>query len=191
MTCLSSTTRMSTDHMQHASDPSRTPGESHAALLDQFVLAARLAGCDDLMATDVHVDLWMPGHHTRAPLRPDSMAVYVFTFGETCLKVGKVGPNSSARFTSQHYLPGSSRSNLARSLSTVDGWAKVPGAPALRVDTVGQWIKEHTTRSNFILDARIGMPVLNLLEAFLQCRLRPVFEGFQSQRAEPESPLPR
>ncbi len=32
------------------------------------------------------------------------------------VKVGKVGANSSARFCSQHYLPGSSGSNLAKSL---------------------------------------------------------------------------
>lgn len=35
---------------------------------------------------------------------------------------------------------------------------------------------------NFILDAVLGIHVLNLLEAFLQCRLQPEFEGFSSQR---------
>lgn len=167
------------------------PDEGHVALLDRFVSAARLAGCDDLTATDVHIDTWLPGNHIRAALDSDTMAVYVFTYGETCLKVGKVGSNSRARYTTQHYLPGSSRSNLARSLSHADGWARVPGAPALTIDSAGQWIMDQTTRMNFILDARFGMPVLNLLEAFLQCRLRPVFEGFESQRTEPERPPTR
>jgi len=39
---------------------------------------------------------------------------------------------------------------------------------------------------NFILDASLGVHVLNLLEAFLQCRLRPEFEGFASQRIDRE-----
>jgi hypothetical protein len=160
-----------------------TPDGNQALLLDRFIAAARLAGCDDLRAIDVHVDTWLPRQHTRAPLKPHSMAVYVFTYRETCLKVGKVGPNSRARFTTQHYLPGSSRSNLARSLSHANGWARVPGVPAVTIGTVGEWIMDHTTRTNFILHKRFGMPVLNLLEAFLQCRLRPVFEGFESQRA--------
>lgn len=165
-----------------------TPDENQAPLLDRFISAVRLAGCDDLRAIDVRVDTWLPGQHTRAALDSKTMAVYVFTYGATCLKVGKVGANSLARFTTQHYLPGSSRSNLARSLSHADGWARVPGVPALTIDTVGQWIMDHTTRTNFILHERFGMPVLNLLEAFLQCRLRPVFEGFDSQRTEPGRP---
>jgi len=51
---------------------------------------------------------------------------------------------------------------------------------------VAGWIREHTDRVNFILDAPLGVHVLNLLEAFLQCRLRPEFEGFASQRIDRE-----
>ena len=32
------------------------------------------------------------------------------------------------------------------------------------------------------MDADFGKPVLTLLEAFVQCRLRPRYEGFASQR---------
>lgn len=47
---------------------------------------------------------------------------------------------------------------------------------------------DHATQMNFILDERVGMPVLNLLDAFLHCQLRPVFEGFDSHRTEPGRP---
>jgi len=41
---------------------------------------------------------------------------------------------------------------------------------------------ENLDRTNFLLDERLGIPVLTLLEAFLQCRLRPRYEGYKSQR---------
>jgi hypothetical protein len=47
---------------------------------------------------------------------------------------------------------------------------------------VGAWIKTNVDRTNYLLDAERGIPVLTLLESFLQCRLRPRFEGFESQR---------
>ena len=47
---------------------------------------------------------------------------------------------------------------------------------------VGNWIRGNTTRFNFLLDTEAGMPALNLLEIYLQCRLNPIFEGFASQR---------
>jgi hypothetical protein len=46
---------------------------------------------------------------------------------------------------------------------------------------VGQWIRESVDRVNFLVDERLGMRVLTLLEAFLQCRLNPCYEGFKSQ----------
>jgi len=44
------------------------------------------------------------------------MAVYVFSKGPDVLKVGKVGAKSQARYTSQHYNPGSAMSTLAASI---------------------------------------------------------------------------
>jgi hypothetical protein len=54
--------------------------------------------------------------HKRKPLPEGKMAVYTFFWEGRCLKVGKAGPNSGARYTSQHYLPGKSKSNLADSI---------------------------------------------------------------------------
>ncbi len=107
------------------------------------------------------------------------MAVYVFVWSGRCLKVGKVGPKSQARFTSQHYRPASSNSNLAKSL--VAGHEKL-GLSDITDSNVGAWIKGNVDRVNFLLSAECGIPTLTLLESFLQCRLNPFFEGFDSQR---------
>jgi hypothetical protein len=47
---------------------------------------------------------------------------------------------------------------------------------------VGEWTKANVDRVNFLLSVKFGIPVLTLLESFLQCRLKPQFEGFESQR---------
>jgi hypothetical protein len=43
--------------------------------------------------------------------------------------------------------------------------------------TVGAWIQQNTTRLHLFLPTATGVNVLSLLEAFVQCRLNPVFEG--------------
>jgi hypothetical protein len=42
---------------------------------------------------------------------------------------------------------------------------------------VGDWLKTHTNRDHFYLSAKRSGFLLNLLEAFLHGRLRPLFEG--------------
>jgi hypothetical protein len=68
---------------------------------------------------------YLPAPHRPKALRPNHGAVYVFALADhttsaagagRVLKVGRVGPNSNARFQSQHYSPGSARSNLANSI---------------------------------------------------------------------------
>lgn len=124
--------------------------------------------------------------HNPAPHRPPSrlplgcQAVYSFHFGETCLKVGKVGPRSHARYSSQHYgfrAP----STLAKSL--VAQQTRI-GLAGLDMASAGSWILANTCRLDFWLPSRTGIAALSLLEAFLHCRLKPAFEGFASQRDE-------
>ena len=43
--------------------------------------------------------------------------------------------------------------------------------------TVGAWIERNTTRLHVFLPTPIGALPLALLEAFIQCRLNPTFEG--------------
>ena len=84
-------------------------------LVDDFTKAAKLAGLS-VAANEISVEV-LPAPHTPPTRLPKGkMAVYAFMLGGECLKVGKVGARSTARYVSQHYLPRSSRSNLARSL---------------------------------------------------------------------------
>ena len=147
-------------------------------LVADFVSIAELAGVE-IPAATVRAEV-LPKPHTSPRLLPSGkMAVYVFLWGDLCLKVGKVGPRSQARYTSQHYNPRSSNSNLAKSILKHKSEL---GLVHLGDTTVGDWIKAETGRINFLLDQDLGVPILSLMEAFLQCRLRPKFEGFESQK---------
>jgi hypothetical protein len=148
------------------------------ALTRDFRQVASIAGVG---VTDgaIEVESSLAPHQPPTFLPRGKMAVYVFMWGERCLKVGKVGAKSQARYTSQHYSPGSSNSNLAKSLLAS---RERLGLQHLSDATVGAWIKTNVDRHNFLLDETTGIPVLTLLEAFLQCRLRPLFEGFESQK---------
>jgi len=147
-------------------------------LLDDFRTAVGLAGVS-LPPTALSFETLPAPHKPPSVLPAGKMAVYVFVWNGRCLKVGKVGPKSQARFTSQHYSPASSNSNLAKSL--VAGHGKL-GLSSITDSNVGAWIKTNVDRVNFLLDVEYGIPVLTLLESFLQCRLNPIFEGFDSQR---------
>ncbi len=122
-------------------------------------------------------------HAPHAPpsvLPKGKMAVYVFAKDADILKVGKVGSNSQARYTNQHYNPGSAPSTLAASiLADAERLGLAQPDRAL----IGQWIRGNLDRVNFLMDERLGVRVLTLFEAFLQCRLKPRYEGFKSQRA--------
>lgn len=147
-------------------------------LIADFAQVAKLVGISLPEAAITSEELPAP-HLPPRDLPKGKMAVYVFWWGDQCLKVGKVGPRSQARYTSQHYNPKSSGSNLGKSILKEKeklGWTNLDEA------NVGEWIKKETNRTNLLLDATIGIPILSLLESFLQCRLRPHFEGFSSQK---------
>lgn len=108
------------------------------------------------------------------------MAVYVFGIGEACLKVGKAGPKTVQRYTYQHYNAGSAPSTLAALiLSHLERGGDFQGADgsALSAEGLGAWIEQNTWRANLLLDAGHPPMLLNLLEAFVQARLSPLFEG--------------
>lgn len=147
------------------------------AIVADFVQVAALAGVT-VAPSDIALQT-LRAPHTPGPLPAGKQAVYVFLWREQCLKVGKVGPRSSPRYQSQHYSPNSSKSNLARSILSK---RKELGLTDLGEDVVGAWIRENTDGVNLLLDVGMGIRVLSLLESFLQCRLNPVFEGFDAQR---------
>ena len=140
-------------------------------MLDDFLITARLARVTvERTAVGIEV-LRMP--HRPTSLRRGKMAVYVFSDRERVLKVGKVGPRSGARYSSQHYN-GSANSTLAGSLLADADFAMRAG---LTRENVSSWIRENTDRVNFLLDAQVGPLALGLFEAFVQCRLKPAYEG--------------
>jgi hypothetical protein len=145
-------------------------------LIKEFRKVAAIAGVDVPSDALTYDPLGAPHKPRRLP--PNKMAVYVFSLNGECLKVGKVGSKSHARFTSQHYSAKSSESNLAKSLLACSDLA----LPGFSDATAGVWIRTNVDRTDFLLDAKCGVPVLTLLESFLQCRLKPRFEGFKSQR---------
>lgn len=146
--------------------------------LADFATVARLAGIT-LDSGDMRIEALPAPHAPPTRLPAGTMAVYVFTHGADVLKVGKVGPKSQARYTSQHYNAGSAKSTLAASMIAD---AERLGLGEADIAGIGDWIRTNVDRINILLPARLGIPVLSLLESFLQCRLRPRYEGFKSQR---------
>lgn len=151
--------------------------EVSVSLIASFYKVTELAG-SQLENNAIEIRYWgMP--HTVVPLEKNKMAVYVFVRNGECLKVGKVGPNSQARYVSHHYNPSSSKSNLAKSLLEN---SNLPEFKGFSEENSAEWIKENVERINFVLHKDAGIPILNLLEAFLQCSFEPRFEGFKNQR---------
>lgn len=140
------------------------------SLISDFKKVAKLSGI--CLAEDT---LTYKHGHSPSSLPKGYGAVYVFMHGDKCLKVGKVGTKSHARYKSQHYNAGSSFSNLAKSLLSKPD--EYPGIAELEIR---DWIKNNTQRTNFLYSAGDDIFALNLLEAFIQCRLKPRFEGFRS-----------
>ena len=153
------------------------------SLTSDFLEVARIATIS-ISPDDINVEL-LPTPHRRPKKLPNGVqAVYWFSVANICLKVGKAGVLSNARFASQHYNPNSSNSNLAKSilnskerLKTVFPEEIFSSIDSITDLSVGNWIEENTTRCNIYLDAKFDDFVMSFLEIFLQCRLKPIFEG--------------
>ena len=147
-------------------------------LAKDFTKVAYLADMP-LSAEDLSVESLRAPHKPPSRLPVGKAAVYVFCHEGRALKIGKVGSNSSARYTSQHYSPRAAKSTLAASI--LKHGAEI-GVHEISEPAVGDWIRANTDRYNFLLDSSYPIRLLTLLESFLQCKLDPVFEGFSSQR---------
>jgi len=154
-------------------------------LLDDFVKAAQRASLPCERRTITHEV--QPAPHEPHALPRGKCAVYVFSlsapYGKCCpagahrvLKLGKAGPNSSARFQSQHYDPSRAPSTLATAL--VNSTILWPYLGITEVDAaeVGRWIKKNVDRDNFYLDVAENN-LLGELERYIKGRSGPVFEG--------------
>ena len=149
----------------------------YGAIAADFLAVATLAGLA-IGPGDIEVQHLDQPHQPPSSLPVGMSAVYVFLMGEQCLKVGKAGPKSAARFTSHHYGL-NAPSTLAKSLIKCE---TDPRFSSIDAESVKGWICANTSRVNFLLPSRHGVFALALLEAFVQCRLRPEFEGFAAQR---------
>lgn len=165
--------------------------EALAELVKGLLDAARAAGSPAQLGQISEEFLPAPHRPPRA-LPPGKQALYWFCSEGRALKVGRCGPNSGPRYTSQHYNPRSSQSNLARSILRSRELI-VPLVPAeeraaiglLTEDNVGAWIKRHTARSNLLIDADVSQLTVNLFESWIQQQLNPVFEGPSRRRVKP------
>ena len=146
-------------------------------LRDDFLVVAKLGGIE-IASENIGIEIRTMPHVPPRNLPKGKMAVYVFSNKKYVLKVGKAGSRSQARYTSQHYNPGSAPSTLAASILKDENAVQ---EYSLNQQNISDWIKENTDRVNFLLDANTGKWVLTLLEAFVQCRLQPRYEGFASQ----------
>lgn len=154
------------------------------ALVVDFTRVAEIAGYS-IPSDDIVVQECAAPHHPPAKLPDGMQAVYVFLLAEMCLKVGKAGPSSASRYCNHHYGVGRAPSTLAKSLV---GAQNMLGLSGLDESNVGDWIRQRTDRVNLLLPARYGVLALSLFEVFVQCRLRPVLEGFASQRQQLNGP---
>jgi hypothetical protein len=142
----------------------------------QLIKSLKLANVN---VNDSQIEIISNEYPHQAPTLPkDKMAVYAFFYKDKCLKIGKVGQNSNARYNSQHYNPQSSKSNLAKSIIS-DKSFPIKG---IKIENIGTWIRENTQRVNIIIDNKIGVLALNFIEAFSILYFNPKYEGFKSQR---------
>jgi len=162
-----------------------SPGEEHSMITLREMTDAALrdfANVSALTGAECDVDrakieaLNKP--HKPSGLPTGRMAVYCFFFNGQALKIGIAGPNSDARYRSQHYNPNSAGSNLAKSILAYP--SKIGIAP-LHISFVGNWIKEHTDRINILLPSSYGKPMLSMLETFLHARWKPAYEGREAR----------
>lgn len=111
--------------------------------------------------------------------------VYVFLLQNVCFKVGKAGPKSGPRWSSQHYnWDSSTPSSFTKSISKdmerfksffpKEKWAEID---SLDKENSQSWIKNNISRIEFKISDEESDIALNLLEALVQFRLKPEYEG--------------
>lgn len=121
------------------------------------------------------VDRGVP--HKPNGLPKGKMGVYMFFYGGRFLKIGKAGPNSDARFRSQHYAF-NAKSTLAKSIVGDADFAE----KGINEANVGDWIKNNCRRIDILIDASAGIFTLELIEGILHYVYEPKYEGFKTQR---------
>lgn len=123
--------------------------------------------------------------HQPTALSNNQKGVYVFLNGNYCFKVGKAGSKSKARWNSHHYnLDETTPSTFPKSIKKDTGRFKnfFPAGKHQEIDdlnpeNIRAWIQNNISRMEFIISGNESDYALNLLEALLQFRLMPEYEG--------------
>jgi hypothetical protein len=155
--------------------------------LECDLLAAARFACAPIASGGITFQYSDAPHRRPSSLPHGRQAVYAFFLGNTCLKVGKAGPHSAARFTSHHY-GFNAQSTLARSIDqdreAIETFGRVVKGDRSTTlpppQGLGRWIEQHTSRLNILLPASSGPFALAFVEAFILCRLQPRYEGGSS-----------
>jgi len=140
--------------------------------LEAFIIVAKLAD-EPISLDELEVEFLPAPHKQPSSLPIGKMAIYAFWSNDEWLKIGQAGPKSAARYTSQHYNPNSSMSNLAKSLANDLRMKDILGSDS---QNSGQWVRLSTCRANILMPSDRRQELLSLLEAFLHTRLRPRYE---------------
>jgi hypothetical protein len=149
-----------------------SPLEEIFAAVADFRSVASLAG-EPLGEADLVFEFHEAPHLPPSKLPVAKMAIYGFWAEGRWLKIGKVGANSQARYTSQHYNSNSARSTLAESLLVCPDFGPQFGG---QVAAVKDWIKARCHRVNILVPSTHSYELLSLFEAFLHARLWPRYE---------------
>ena len=151
-------------------------------MIQAFLQVAQLARVP-LHPLDLRHKLLPAPDRPPTELPPGFQAVYAFLLCDRCLKVGKAGPKDAGSLY-KSALRDERASTLAKSILAhrqrlADVLEPEQRSEVERLDneTAGAWIKQNTTRLHFFLPISTGPLALSLLEAFVQCRLSPSFEG--------------
>jgi len=128
---------------------------------------------------------YMSAPHSPSTLQSGTCGVYVFMSGKHCFKVGKAGPKAKARWNSHHYnLDKKTPSTLPKTILKYREFfmsyfpSEVQNEiSGLCKSNIQAWMKNRMSRIEFLVGSECDGFALNLLEALVQYRLRPVFEG--------------
>ena len=140
-------------------------------VLNDLKNAAVLAGFQ-IPNEELQLEELEPGLDTHlTPALPNGFsAIYIFGYEDEVLKVGHCGLNCTPCFQSRHY-GFSFPSTLARSLMNYEEWNHL-----YNENTVGNWIKENSTRYNIYIPASYGNYFRYFAEAFFILKYHPLFE---------------
>ncbi len=127
----------------------------------------------DPAAVEVEV---LEAPHRPGALPPGRQAVVAFYWPERAryLYVSYAGPNSNARYQSQHYTPRGSPSNLAKRILA---HREQLGLGQLDELSVGPWMRRKLSRVNFLFPARWGREVGKVFKEYLKRRWMPELGG--------------